>query len=144
MRVSADVAPSWSPKRSWPGFEESAPAAVNAIQASVLRAPLHRRLWLNDPDCLLLRPAGTELSAWQRRMLCDAVSGCGAYTVVSDDLSRYSPSEWAVVDELRAALPERDTVVGIDDVFAPAVTVRGRSWQLTADWAAPRIRLVPA
>lgn len=137
MRVSADVAPYWEPKRSWPGFAESAPAAVNAIQASVLRAPLHRRLWLNDPDCLLLRPTGTELSAQQREVLYRTIGGTGAYTVLSDQLDRYTPSEWSLVDDLCAAMAERDVPLEIEDVFSPAVTVKGGPWSVTVDWAVP-------
>src|SRR5205814_714517 len=69
MRVSPDVAPVWEPDNSWPGLVETAPAAVNAISASVLRAPLHRRVFINDPDCLLLRPSDTGLDARQRSFL---------------------------------------------------------------------------
>jgi alpha-galactosidase len=59
MRISADVAPGWTPSfhgiepffRQEPDF----PSARNAIRNTLTRAPLHRRWWVNDPDCLLLR-----------------------------------------------------------------------------------------
>jgi alpha-galactosidase len=86
MRVSADVAPYWEPVAHWPGFVETAPSALNAIQASVLRAPLHRRVFINDPDCLLLRPTDTGLSPFERSVLTAVVAGCGGFTLLSDDV----------------------------------------------------------
>jgi len=52
MRVSADTAPAWAAEhgdRSLPGGE-SAELSVRG------RAYQHGRYWVNDPDCLLLRP----------------------------------------------------------------------------------------
>jgi alpha-galactosidase len=119
MRVSADVAPRWEPEQHWPGYRESAPAAVNAIQASLLRAPMHRRLWINDPDCLLL----TRLPTDERDRLADAVMAAGAFTVLSDDLATYGPDEWAVVDRVRAAMADRDRRLDIDDPFTSGETL---------------------
>lgn len=57
MRVSPDVTPRWRPRAALPGLAEAASCARNAVATSLLRAPLHRRLWVNDGDCLLLRRA---------------------------------------------------------------------------------------
>ncbi|HVM07399.1 MAG TPA: glycoside hydrolase family 36 protein [Acidimicrobiales bacterium] len=144
MRVSADVAPTWEPANSWPGLEETAPAAMNAIIASVLRAPLHRRVFLNDPDCLLIRPTGTSLDANQREVLTNAIAGTGAFLLLSDDLSTYTDREWDVVERLRARQPELDTTLDIDDPFADAVVVRSsKGTTLTIDWTAPFATLEP-
>ena len=70
------------------------------MSASVLRAPLHRRLWVNDPDCLLLRPVQTELSAEQRALVAGVVAGTGGFTLLSDDLALYGDAEWAEVAAL--------------------------------------------
>ena len=134
MRVSGDVAPHWDPKLAVAGFEECVPSARNAIAASVLRAPLHRRLWINDPDCLLLRPTATELESWQRRMLAAAIAGVGAFAVVSDDLSLYGHAEWELLETLRSMLPEADAPLDIVDPFAATVKVRSHAYDLTIDW----------
>lgn len=135
MRVSADVAPTWAPENHWPGFPETAPAAVNAIAASVLRAPLHRRVFINDPDCLLLRPTDTGLDAGQRSFLAAVVTGTGAFTVVSDDLRRYTDAEWGLLDALRSVHDDVDTLLDIDDPFADPVVVRSAAGSmLTVDW----------
>ena len=135
MRVSADVAPSWTPENHWPGLYETAPAAVNAIAASVLRAPLHRRVFINDPDCLLLRPTDTGLDAGQRSFLAAVVTGTGAFTLVSDDLRRYTDAEWGLLEALRSVHDDVDTLLDIDDPFADPVVVRSAAGSmLTVDW----------
>jgi alpha-galactosidase len=147
MRVSADVAPHWEPRGSWPGFEETAPAAVNAIAASVLRAPLHRRVFINDPDCLLLRPEETELTAEQRSFLVAVIAGVGGFAVLSDDLALYTEAEWSLLEAARVVLSDVDTPLDIDDPFATPLVVRSRvGTALTVDWrtdppAAPRAEL---
>ena len=115
MRVSADTAPVWEPAAHWPGFAESAPAARNAIQASVLRAPLHRRLFVNDPDCLQLRPTDTHLSREQRADVREAIATSGAFVVLSDDLSLYGEDEWAIVDTLSRQRAAADVPIDLTD-----------------------------
>lgn len=135
MRVSPDVAPAWEPTRSWDGYPESAPATRNAIAASVLRAPLHRRLFVNDPDCLLLRPDDTQLDAGQRALLASVITGTGGFMVLSDDLALYTEAEWELLGRIRAVLPAVDTLLDIDDPFADPVIVRSRAGtRLEVDW----------
>jgi alpha-galactosidase len=125
MRVSPDTAPRWRAGLvRAPGYPDTAPAAANALRASVLRAPLHRRLWVNDPDCLLLRPTDTHLHAEQRRILAAVVEGTGGCTVVSDDLASYGPEQWAELSRLRAARPVVDRPLTLDP-FADPLVVRG-------------------
>lgn len=92
--MSPDTGPWWSPHPDEVvrGFAESAVCLANAARASLLRAPLHRRLWINDPDCLLLRPIDTELSPAQRRLAADMVAGLGCFLMVSATL--LSSSRW--------------------------------------------------
>jgi alpha-galactosidase len=137
MRVSADVAPVWSPDNHWPGLYETAPAAVNAIAASVLRAPLHRRVFINDPDCLLLRPTDTSLDAGQRSFLAAVITGTGAFTLLSDDVRRYTDAEWGLLEALRSVHDDVDTLLDIDDPFADPIVVRSAAGTtLTVDWRA--------
>ena len=61
MRVGPDVSIGWNP--SYPGIptlprsDPEFPAVRNALRNALSRAHLHRRWWLNDADCVLLRPA---------------------------------------------------------------------------------------
>lgn len=118
MRVSPDVAPQWDERAVWPGMEGSGVAAENAVRASSLRAPLHRRLFVNDPDCVLLRPTNIELTPEQRRALADSVLATGAFVVLSDDMARYGDAEWAEVERLRNARASFDRPIDVEDPLA--------------------------
>jgi alpha-galactosidase len=115
MRVSPDVTTAWEPRTPLPGLYEAASSAGNAIATSRLRAPLHRRLWINDNDCLLLRPVQTELDAGHRRRLADSIAAGGAFTFVSDDLSLYGADEWDVLERVRRS---RDQPLDLADPFS--------------------------
>ena len=124
MRVSPDVSPRWLPRRVEPGLEEAASCARNSLATSLLRSPLHRRLWVNDDDCLLLRPTQTELEPEQRRMLAAAAAAKGTSAVVSDDLALYGPDEWKLLEAVRSAHRGGDGPV-LDDPFAEVPRIRG-------------------
>ena len=123
MRVSPDVATRWEPLTVLPGLAEAASCARNAVVNSLLRAPLHRRLWVNDDDCLLLRPDQTELSPDQRRLLGAAVAVAGGFVAVSDDLGLYGTEEWRLLDEVLAARAWSDAPLDLADPFAPTLGV---------------------
>ncbi len=58
MRIGPDVAPSWEVGPNdvlLPGLERVAPATRHAWTSTLQRSYMHRRLWLNDPDCVMLR-----------------------------------------------------------------------------------------
>ena len=142
MRVSADVAPTWEAERSWPGFAETAPAAVNAIAASVLRAPLHRRVFINDPDCLLLRPGALEPA--HRDVLAATIAGCGGFTVLSDDMSTYGEAERAMVRAAQTAAVAGDRPLDLLDPFATPLAVVSPRYRLDIDWLLPSATLTSA
>jgi len=144
MRVSPDVAPHWEPRSSWPGLEETAVAARNAVSASLLRAPLHRRLWVNDPDCVLLRSSATELTGEQRRRLAAVVDGTGGFTVVSDDLSLYGAEEWAALDQLLSRRQAADTPLTLTDPFGPGAAVGSPCHSLDVAWDEGPVHADPA
>jgi alpha-galactosidase len=133
MRVSPDVAPWWSPIRPRPGLAEAASCARNAILTSTLRAPLHRRWWINDVDCLLLRPVDTGLAAWQRRAVAASVAGGGGFTIVSDDLSTYGDEEHDLLTTVLAAGRRADGPLDLVDPFAPVLEVRSPGTVLRID-----------
>ena len=138
LRVSPDTAPRWGPEPVHPeGYPETGPAARNAVSASVLRAPLHRRLWVNDPDCLLLRSEQTELSAEQRTLLARVVAGTGGFMLLSDDLALYGDAEWAAVAELVRHHDVSDRPLDLIDPFADVVQVRSDAATLDVRWTGP-------
>ncbi|CAE8626853.1 unnamed protein product, partial [Polarella glacialis] len=63
MRISADTAEHWLPKGpDLPGTrwffakdQTNLPSARNMVRNTFARMPMHGSLWINDPDCLILR-----------------------------------------------------------------------------------------
>lgn len=103
MRIGADVAPSWPvPEHSYrpAGYVEAAPGTVNAYQSTLTRSFLHRRLWLNDPDCLMLRTSETALAPEAARTWAHAVGLSGGMALVSDDLSLLDAQARRLLDEV--------------------------------------------
>jgi alpha-galactosidase len=135
MRVSPDTGPRWGPRPDEvvKGFLESAVCLANAVRASLLRAPLHRRLWINDPDCLLLRPTNNELSPTERQLAADVMAGLGCFLMVSDDLGLYRAEEWSQVERIRELQNRADGVLEIDDPLANRVVVRSAATALAVD-----------
>ncbi|MGQ9516803.1 MAG: glycoside hydrolase family 36 protein [Anaerolineae bacterium] len=84
MRVGPDVAANWHP--FWPDL--SMPAAENALRNSITRYFTHGRLWLNDPDCVLLRDRDdqSDLALNEIRTLVSVVALLGGLTISSDNL----------------------------------------------------------
>jgi alpha-galactosidase len=78
MRIGPDVAPYWG------GSVE--PGTRLAIDAIIARSFMHRRLWLNDPDCLMLRVSETRLSPEERFVLAAAIGVSGGMLLFSDDM----------------------------------------------------------
>jgi alpha-galactosidase len=95
MRIGPDVDSIWKPHlfhQTWAGRgDPTLPAAWNAVRNMLARAPLHRRWWWNDPDCLLARDANTRLTPAERRTLAAAIALSGGMVLLSDDLSNLSP-----------------------------------------------------
>jgi alpha-galactosidase len=140
MRVSEDVAPYWAPKIWFPGFEEMTVAARNSVEASLLRAPLHRRWFALDPDCVLLRTQDSELSSNERDFVAATAVATGGFIVLSDRLSLYGPEQWAQLSRLRDHIDDgaRDLV----DPFATPLEVRWSTGSAKFDWEARTFELL--
>lgn len=100
MRIGADVDTHWTPTFSGHGLffkpEPDMPSARNAIHNTLTRAMLHRRWWINDPDCLTARSA-SALSLPEVRSLGTAISLSLGLFLVSDDLTALSPERLKLV-----------------------------------------------
>jgi alpha-galactosidase len=103
MRIGSDVDVRWHPqyKGIQPFFqaEPDMPSARNAIQNSLTRSPFHRRWWVNDPDCLLLRP-DTELTLAEVQTLATVIALTGGSLLLSDDLTRLPPERLRIAEVL--------------------------------------------
>jgi alpha-galactosidase len=111
MRIGPDVAPHWHvPEEGWrpPGYDTVTPATVGAWRDTLARSFMHRRLWLNDPDCLMLRTEATQMSVAQVEAWAHAVAASGGMAIVSDDLSLLGAEARRLLDEVVAVGREVD------------------------------------
>ncbi len=113
MRIGPDVAPYWYPLTGRGASRRTSlsfPSAINAIRNMITRYWTHSRLWLNDPDCLLLRDSETALTAEEVRTLATVIGMSGGMLLDSDDLTRLPPERRAMLTRLlplrgKAAVP---------------------------------------
>jgi alpha-galactosidase len=103
MRIGPDVDVQWLPKyygASAPFREETGmPSARNSIRNTLARAPLHRRWWLNDPDCLLVRES-TALTRDEVTTLATVIALSGGMFLLSDNLAALAPERRALIEPL--------------------------------------------
>jgi alpha-galactosidase len=103
MRIGADVAPWWDAPagtgEQQPGYETSTPSTRNAFVNTCTRSFMHRRLWSNDPDCVMLRK-GTQLPASIAKAWAETVGCSGGLVLVSDDLTRLGPDARRLLDDV--------------------------------------------
>ena len=123
MRVGPDVAPSWKPRYASVDAliqkELDLPSVRNALQNTITRAPLHRRWWINDPDCALLRKNKTQLSEAEVQTLATVVALSGGTAMVSDDLLALDEERRSWLARLCPPLPGRMRVVDLFEEKRP-------------------------
>ena len=103
MRVGPDTGSYWIENKGKLLRTGAMVGVRNSIRNSVVRSAMHRALWLNDPDCLMLRTSGTKLTPAQRRTQIHAVALTGGLLMYSDDFAELDASvlqEIAVIQEI--------------------------------------------
>lgn len=93
MRVSTDITPYWDR----PGQHAEAPNVANVCRNVVHHAYLNGRLWINDPDTLIVRDGHTELTQSEVELWERAVSLAGGSLLLSDRMATLSPERLALV-----------------------------------------------
>jgi alpha-galactosidase len=154
-RIGPDVAPCWalSPADEIvAGYLGIQPATRHAYLNTATRSFMHRRLWLNDPDCLMLRTSDTALAPEAVRTWARAVGVSGGMALVSDDLALLDGASRRLLDEAVALGRASDddarggrsvAVPDLLDTATPTVMVGG-GHRLTVDPATGSSTLVPA
>jgi len=101
MRIGPDTAPWWQPLEGQriAGLEPTLPAGRNALRNTLARAWMHRRLWLDDPDCLLARSKDSKLSRDEVRTLAISIAVTGGMAIFSDDVPALASAERALIRE---------------------------------------------
>ncbi len=140
MRIGADTDQRWNPSHFGTEFffktEPDMPSARNAIQNSLTRAPLHRRWWVNDPDCLLLH-TGTMLTEAEIRSAATVIAITGGALLLSGDLPGIPTERLRIAQQLLPLIGERPRVLDWFDTNTPTrvrLDLEGAAgaWQLLA------------
>ncbi|GIW13571.1 MAG: hypothetical protein KatS3mg062_1010 [Tepidiforma sp.] len=84
MRVGPDVKETWA--------DGPNPSVRHAMRLTLQRNWMHRRWWVNDPDCLIVRDTDTELGEAEVRFLATAIALSGGMVVASDNLPALPPA----------------------------------------------------
>jgi alpha-galactosidase len=123
VRIGADVSGDWAPaflnhKRFFDP-EPGMPSARNAIQNILTRATLHQRWWVNDPDCLLVRP-DTHLSLPEVQTLATTIGMTGGSLLVSDDLPALPVERIRIAQVLLPPIDRRPVILDWFDSPTPS------------------------
>jgi alpha-galactosidase len=125
MRIGADVAPFW---RNWisrgPNRGRHGVATEHAVRNILTRAFMHRRLWLNDPDCLMVRARETALTPDEVQTLATAIALTDGMFVLSDRLEALPPDRLQWIERL---LPLLGGEARVDDLFERGLPERLRA-----------------
>jgi len=115
MRIGEDTAPYWKTRPS--AFQ--GPNAYFALKNALLRQFMHRRFWLNDPDCLLLRDRKIELSRNERELYALASGALDNLVIDSDDLALIGDGERRLFRRVLGLRGGRSRVLGLlgDDAY---------------------------
>jgi alpha-galactosidase len=123
MRIGPDVSCDWNPSfngiKILIGNEPSFPCARNSIHNILARANLHGHWWVNDPDCLLIRP-DTNLSLDEVKTLATSIGMTGGSLLLSDDLPRLPAERMHLAEVLLPVIGERAQVVDWFDAEMPS------------------------
>ncbi|MEO6197309.1 MAG: alpha-galactosidase [Dehalococcoidia bacterium] len=119
-RVGPDVAPYWLAfDRPGQRTPLSDPSALNSIRNSINRFWMNGRLWMNDPDCLLVRESDTALKLDEVRSLATVIGMTGGMVLSSDKLPKLSLERQNLISLLLPVYGK--TAVPLDLFQAPDV-----------------------
>lgn len=124
MRIGADVDPSWSPSQL--GIESlfrgefNMPSTRNAIQNALTRAFMHQRWWVNDSDCLLIRP-DSNLTLAEVQSLATVIALTGGPLLLSDDLPKLPAERLRIAQQLVPLIGQRVRVMDWFDAATPTL-----------------------
>ena len=123
MRVGEDTAPFWNSGMS----PIQGPNAYIALKNPILRSFMHKKWWLNDPDCLLLRNKDIELTANERELYARTAGALDNMIIESDDLE--------LVDEWGKKLLEES--IRLKGGYVRAHGLLGDDFYVIDSWGGP-------
>ena len=121
MRIGPDVHPDWHP--FWRDL--TSPSAENSARNTMTRYFFHRRLWANDPDCILIRTRDDQsnLVLNEVRTLVSIVGLSGGAVVDSDNLLSLRRGRLKYLRRILPPCPESARTVELFQRESPSIMV---------------------
>ena len=94
MRSSTDITPYWEPDGK---FYDEAPTVPNVCRNVIQRNYMNGRLWINDPDTLIVRDDATKLTEDEVRLWERATELVGGSLMLSDNFLTLSAARLPLV-----------------------------------------------
>lgn len=129
MRIGNDIATTW--RYDWGGGVYE--CSINTMTRSFM----HRRLWTNDPDCVLVRQDDTSLTLEEVQLWATIASMSGGTLMLSDKMEEVSEERLRIIDKLMPSYTKGARGIGVFEeseprIFAlPVETVLGK-WSVVA------------
>ncbi|TFF91214.1 alpha-galactosidase [Candidatus Thorarchaeota archaeon] len=92
MRIGTDIATDW--RLEWGGGVYE--CSINTMT----RANLHNKLWINDPDCILVRQDDNNLTLDEVRLWLSIVAVSGGAVLLSDRMMEVNEERLALIDKI--------------------------------------------
>ncbi len=125
MRIGPDVAPFWSNALSRRAQRDlHGLATKNAIRNVLTRAFLHRRWWLNDPDCLMIRDRNTRLTPAEVSSLATVIGATDGMVVLSDRVEKLSDERLAMLERTLELAGGEAEVIDLMSADVPEILLR--------------------
>jgi len=105
MRVGPDTAPYWK-KISGTILHTGAMLGLrNSLRNNMVRCTMSKSLWINDPDCLMIRKKKTKLTSHQRKSQINTIILLGSSLFLSDNMLELSKE---IIDEIKTIISLND------------------------------------
>ena len=93
MRIGMDTNHIWSGDLTSRALRDrNYPTLRGALINTITRSAMHRRFWLNDPDCVMVRTTDTKLTPEQILLQASVMALAGGVLLFSDDMTRLDGS----------------------------------------------------
>nr|MDO8083519.1 alpha-galactosidase [Candidatus Sigynarchaeum springense] len=107
MRIGTDTAPQWGLLiRIFDRANVVVPGMRGALLNTITRSWMHKKLWINDPDCLMVRSTRTKLSEEEIRTELSVIGLSGGQVAVSDDLALLPDDRMRLISLVQPVYPE--------------------------------------
>ena len=107
MRISADTAPKWAIYDFiLSGLNLITSGMKYALLNTITRSWMHKKFWLNDPDCLLVRTENSKLTQEEVKTELSILGLSGGQIAISEDFEQLDQESMKMISLVQPISPE--------------------------------------